>query len=357
MKPATRRRPRPSDERLMVLDPTTGALSTTRFGALAELLEPGDVCVVNDAATLPASLPVRLEGPGGVRPAEARVFGGDLGPRGSSRFEVLLFAGEPSRTPTEERAPPVGVRVGDRVLSRAGRLLGAVVRILDEAGRHVVVEREVDAVLLEALYAEGRAIGYAYLDEAPELWDVQTTFASRPWAAELPSAGRPLSFELLTRLRRRDIEVVRLTHGAGLSSSGRAEVDATLPRTGSGDGHRGGARARCPCRRGRHDRRTRARIGRARQRAPAVERPGHVPRRGAHASPAPGRRRAHRHARAGNEPLSPARGVRADPDARGRVRARRRRGLFAPRARRFAPASGPESRLDNRGIGASPSPA
>jgi S-adenosylmethionine:tRNA ribosyltransferase-isomerase len=216
----------------MVLDPSTGALTTTRVGALPELLEPGDVCVVNDAATLPASLPVRLVRAG--RPAleaEARVFGGDLGPRGSSTFEVLLFGGPPSRRPTEARTDAGPVVVGDALMSRAGRSLGTISRVIDDAGRHVVVERAVDGVPLDALYAEGAAVGYAYLDQDPALWDVQTVFASRPWAAELPSAGRPISFELLTALRRRGVEVVRVTHGAGLSSSGRPAIDASLPRT------------------------------------------------------------------------------------------------------------------------------
>jgi S-adenosylmethionine:tRNA ribosyltransferase-isomerase len=61
------------------------------------------------------------------------------------------------------------------------------------------------------------------------LWSVQTVFAGRPWAIEMPSAGRPLTAALLAELRRRGIEIARLTHAAGLSASGDPRIDAALP--------------------------------------------------------------------------------------------------------------------------------
>jgi len=54
MKPATL--PRPSAEhRLLRIDPSRGHFSHHRAGDLPELLSLGDLLVVNDAATLPAS--------------------------------------------------------------------------------------------------------------------------------------------------------------------------------------------------------------------------------------------------------------------------------------------------------------
>jgi len=58
---------------------------------------------------------------------------------------------------------------------------------------------------------------------------VQTPYAARPWASEMPSAGRPLRLELLARLRARGVRVAWLTHAAGLSSTGDAGLDAALP--------------------------------------------------------------------------------------------------------------------------------
>jgi len=57
--------------RLLHLDPRRGTLADTRIDALPELLRPGDLLVVNDAATLPAS----LHGVVGGEPVELRLAG------------------------------------------------------------------------------------------------------------------------------------------------------------------------------------------------------------------------------------------------------------------------------------------
>jgi S-adenosylmethionine:tRNA ribosyltransferase-isomerase len=61
------------------------------------------------------------------------------------------------------------------------------------------------------------------------LWHVQTAYASRPWAAEAPSAGRPLTWRLLLEARRRGVGLATVTHAAGLSSTGEPALDAALP--------------------------------------------------------------------------------------------------------------------------------
>src|SRR5258708_1662043 len=58
---------------------------------------------------------------------------------------------------------------------------------------------------------------------------VQTAYAGRPWAAEAPSAGFPLTWDLLLDLRRRGVRATRVTHAAGLSSTGDLAPDARLP--------------------------------------------------------------------------------------------------------------------------------
>jgi S-adenosylmethionine:tRNA ribosyltransferase-isomerase len=79
------------------------------------------------------------------------------------------------------------------------------------------------------LYTEGRPVQYAHIAAPLRLWDVQNTYAAEPWAAEMPSAGRPLDFATLDALRKHGVAVVRLTHGAGLSSTGDNALDAALP--------------------------------------------------------------------------------------------------------------------------------
>src|SRR5690606_11566857 len=70
------------------------------------------------------------------------------------------------------------------------------------------------------LYRLGRPIQYSYLRENLALWSVQTTYASRPWAAEMPSAGYPLTSRILNKLQQRGIRAVTLTHSTGLSATG-----------------------------------------------------------------------------------------------------------------------------------------
>jgi hypothetical protein len=53
MKAATWPRAEPLEERLLHVDPASGELHDARVADLPRLLAPGDVLVVNDAATLP----------------------------------------------------------------------------------------------------------------------------------------------------------------------------------------------------------------------------------------------------------------------------------------------------------------
>ena len=75
----------------------------------------------------------------------------------------------------------------------------------------------------------GAPVQYAHRAEQLPLYAVQTAYAARPWAAEMPSAGRPLTWDVLLGLRRAGVEIATLTHAAGLSSTGDAALDRALP--------------------------------------------------------------------------------------------------------------------------------
>ena len=86
-----------------------------------------------------------------------------------------------------------------------------------------------EARVWTCLYEHGEPVQYAHVARPLRLAEVQTRYASRPWAAEMPSAGRPLTAAILLALRRRGVALASLTHAAGLSSIGDAELDAVLP--------------------------------------------------------------------------------------------------------------------------------
>jgi S-adenosylmethionine:tRNA ribosyltransferase-isomerase len=208
-------REKPERDRLLVVDPTSGVIADRRFGDLPSFVKAGDVIVLNDAATLPASFS------GDGFEARFRAFDPENG-----RAEALLFGAGSWREPTEERGEPPQFVEGDRV--RIGELGATIAKILGPR----LVELELDArgaELWQGLYAAGKPIQYSYLAGSLELWHVQSRFAGRPWAFEMPSAGRPLTWNLIFELEKRGARVVSLTHAAGLSSTGSSELDRELP--------------------------------------------------------------------------------------------------------------------------------
>ena len=225
MRKPTRPRPRGglrTDEvdrhavRLVVIDDASPRLAP--FTSLPALLRAGDLLVVNDAATLPASL--RGHTSRGV-PFELRLSG-PVDPH--HLVGVLLGEGD-FRTRTEDRGlPPVLVR--DERVDVAG--FPAIVTAV--AGRRVeLATRLPDEEVYQRIYAVGAPIQYAHRPDALPLFAVQTAYASRPWAAEMPSAGRPLTWDTLLALRRANIELATLTHAAGLSATGDEALDQALP--------------------------------------------------------------------------------------------------------------------------------
>ncbi len=214
MRPATWPRSSPEAERLLVVDP----LRDTRLGELRSLLGPGDVLVLNDAATLPAAL--RGVTARGER-LEARLTGLD-----GSRALAVVFGAGSWRTPTEWRSPAPVLAPGDRLDFAA---LSARVEQVESERLVRLRFAEEGAALYRGLYSSGRPVQYSYLVGDLALWHVQSRFAARPWAVEMPSAGRPLSFGILSGLARRGVRLATLTHAAGLSSTGSEALDGSLP--------------------------------------------------------------------------------------------------------------------------------
>lgn len=223
MSPATWPREDPLAERLLRVDPKAGTLRDARVRDLPAMLRAGDLLVVNDAATLPASLRGRTAS---GAPVEARLAGAMTG---DARFRAVLFGAGDHRTRTEDRPPPPPLGAGDR-LSFGEGLSAEIERVSPISPRLVdLVFHEKGARLWSALYRHGRPVQYAYVAGPLDLWHTQTRYGSRPWAAEMPSAGRPLAWELLLDAVRRGVNVAALTHAAGLSSTGDAALDAALP--------------------------------------------------------------------------------------------------------------------------------
>jgi S-adenosylmethionine:tRNA ribosyltransferase-isomerase len=208
--------------RLLVVDAAASSFADRRVADLPELLHHGDLLVVNDAATLPAS----LHGASPRGPLEVRLAGRC---EREDEWAAVLFGTGNWRERTEQRPPPPELTSGDVVRFGLG-LEGAVTWVCELSPRLIGLRFDrTGGALWSALYAAGRPVQYSHLAGPLALWHVQTSYAARPWAVEMPSAGRALSAGVQRGLRSRGVAVASLTHAAGLSATGEPGLDALLP--------------------------------------------------------------------------------------------------------------------------------
>jgi S-adenosylmethionine:tRNA ribosyltransferase-isomerase len=201
------------DVRLMVAERGSGRLEHARFRDLPDFVSPGDLLVVNTSATLPAAIPavrddgaavevhvaspapqspggewwvVELRSPGGASPVRDGRAGGQLELAGGGRLELVMpYAGGP-------------------------RLWLARV---DGPGS-----------LRDALDRHGHPIRYGYVRADWPLEAYQSVWATEPGSMEMPSAGRPFTAELVTRLMAGGVLVAPLVLHTGVSSPERHEA-------------------------------------------------------------------------------------------------------------------------------------
>jgi S-adenosylmethionine:tRNA ribosyltransferase-isomerase len=228
MKTAAWPRDHTEAERLLVIDPAAEKMADFAVGDLPSRLRAGDLLVVNDAATLPASLQAHATD---GAPVEVRL----LGPAEEGHWAAAVLGAGNWRWRTEDRPAPPSLPMGSSLTFRgpsedAEPLRATVVAVSEVSPRLVrlAFDRQGDA-LWSAVYRRGRPVQYSYVRAPLALWHVQTAYASRPWAAEAPSAGRPLTWRVLLEARRRGVALAAITHAAGLSSTGEPVLDAALP--------------------------------------------------------------------------------------------------------------------------------
>jgi S-adenosylmethionine:tRNA ribosyltransferase-isomerase len=156
-----------SERRLLLIDRETGGIGDAQLDDLPSLVRAGDLFVVNDAATLPASLPARL--PSGATGEVRLVRERDEG----RRWQALLFGAGDWRTPTEHRPAPEPVGVGARLEVAGLPATGSAVSRTSVRLFELAFESELD-VVWAATYRHGRPIQYAHVPAPLALWSVQT---------------------------------------------------------------------------------------------------------------------------------------------------------------------------------------
>jgi S-adenosylmethionine:tRNA ribosyltransferase-isomerase len=193
------------DVRLLVADGQR--ISHRRFRDLPAQLAAGDLVVVNTSKTLPAAVDASL--PGG-RPVVVHF----ATPMDDGTWVVEV------RPPGRATGPAAGLAPGQRLLLAGGasaRLLSAYPGD-DPPVRRLWRTRVFATDVLALLHRHGRPIAYAYTPRRWPLRYYQTVFAQHPGSAEMPSAGRPFTAQLVTALVARGVRVAPVTLHTGVSS-------------------------------------------------------------------------------------------------------------------------------------------
>jgi S-adenosylmethionine:tRNA ribosyltransferase-isomerase len=189
--------------RLLVADRSQDGLIHARFHELPELLEPGDLVVVNVSATLPAAvMGARRDG------TEVRVHFATRAPELDDRWRVVELRSADGSSPARGRAGEMITLAGEAELELVAPYASGSRLLLAH------LDTAVEALLDRA----GEPIRYGYVRRGWPLTAYQNVYATTPGSAEMPSAGRPFTPELITELIARGIGVAPITLHTGVSS-------------------------------------------------------------------------------------------------------------------------------------------
>ncbi len=203
--PAERR-----DRSRLLVVPPAGPFRHLRFADVTDLLEPGDVLVLNESRVLPARLLGRK--PTGA-PSEVFLLRPAPGAGDPHLWEALV-------RPGGKLKPGRRVVVADDL----------EVEVLDSApGGGRLVRLVTPLAVDDAIEAHGHMPLPPYIERPDEPLDrerYQTVYArGAPGSVAAPTAGLHFTAELLSELRRRDVDVVGLTLHVGIGTFRPIEVE------------------------------------------------------------------------------------------------------------------------------------
>lgn len=207
--------------RMLVAERRSGRLTHSTFGLLPAFLDAGDLVVVNTSGTIPAAVDaLTLDG--------ARVV-----VHLSTRLEGNRWVVEPRR-PTGRGSE----RWADAAVPRHLELgEGASVELVEPylgSRRLWAADLHLPQPVLTWLAVHGRPIRYGYVDRPWPVTAYQNVFVTEPGSAEMPSAGRPFTPEVITRLVAKGVGVSPVVLHTGVASLEADErpypEHATVPR-------------------------------------------------------------------------------------------------------------------------------
>jgi len=184
-----------------------------RFRDLPRFLTPGDVLAINTSGTLPAAVDA------------LRADGESIELHFSTRLQASVWSVELRRLTPDGTRPLLDGKVGETLqLLAGGRVTLRSPHVRPEAGAAASGQRLwIAAVFLPLpsdayLHRFGFPIRYGYVPQPWPLSCYQSVFVTEPGSAEMPSAGRALTPELISRLVAQGIRFAPLLLHTGVAS-------------------------------------------------------------------------------------------------------------------------------------------
>ena len=206
------------DVRLMVSHRSSGRIEHRCFAELPELLLPGDLVVVNTSATIPAALRGSALGQPAVLHLSSR--------RDDGHWIVELRHRDPDTGSSTPWLDAPRLTVINLPAAGAATLLRPATADAAREIRLWEAELALPSPALQYLAEHGRPIRYSYVPVDRPISAYQSVFATEPGSAEMPSASRPFTAEIVTRLVARGVGIAPLTLHCGVSSLEAHELPA-----------------------------------------------------------------------------------------------------------------------------------
>lgn len=212
---------RRDEVRLMVSNYGTDTVQHTRFDQIMDFLDPGDLLVINTSGTMNAALPV------------TRADGTHLELHLSTRLPADLWVVELRRPSGHSSAPWFDGHSGEQMALPGGGLVTLLtphnpaqrlssswqgIFLTNHQVRLWVAVMQLPLPLESYLDQFGFPIRYSYVNKGWPLNYYQTVFANEPGSAEMPSAGRAFTPEIITQLVAKGVQIVPLILHTGVAS-------------------------------------------------------------------------------------------------------------------------------------------